>query len=271
MARQAGDEAVTIDLLHAGVAMLCGSGIGFTLGLIGGGGSILAVPMMVYLVGVSDPHVAIGTSAFAVAANAGCNLLPHARAGSVKWRCAAIYAVTGVLGAALGAQIGMRLDGHRLLTLFALVMVAVGVLMLRGRLHGGDPHAQLTRDNAPSVIGYGLGTGAVSGFFGIGGGFLIVPGLIASTGMTMLDAVGSSLVAVSAFGFTTALSYALSGWIDWTLAITFIGGGAVGGLLGAAAARRLATSTGMLRVLFAILVFAVAAYILWKSLMGSPA
>lgn len=268
MAGAADSSAVTIAAIQALLAITCGLGVGFSLGVIGGGGSILAVPLMVYVVGVANPHVAIGTSALAVATNAACNLFPHARARSVKWRCAALYAVTGVVGALAGAQVGMRVDGHRLLALFALVMVAVGILMLRGRAAGGDPAAECNRGNAPTVLGYGFVTGIVSGFFGIGGGFLIVPGLIAATGMPMLNAIASSLVAVSAFGFTTALSYAVAGEIDWLLAATFIVGGIAGGLMGAAPATRLSHTRGALRTGFAILVFAVAAYILWRSLRG---
>src|SRR3569623_78108 len=108
-----------------------GSGglVGFTRGLFGGGGSILAVPLMVYLVGVPDPHVAIGTSALAVAANAGANLVTHARHGNIKWRCAGIYSIAGVVGALLGSTLGKMLDGQKLLFLFALLMLAVGVMM----------------------------------------------------------------------------------------------------------------------------------------------
>ncbi len=252
-------------MIQLALGAASGGIVGFTLGLVGGGGSILAVPLMVYVVGVANPHVAIGTSALAVAANAGGNLVAHARARTVKWRCAALYATAGVTGALGGSTLGKQVDGDRLLALFACVMVVVGVLMLRGRRNAGNPGAECNRDNAPRVLGYGLGTGAVSGFFGIGGGFLIVPGLIASTGMPMLNAVGSSLVAVAAFGITTAANYALSGWVDWPLAATFIAGGLIGGIGGARAARHLAGTTGHLRTLFAGLIFAVAAYVLWRS------
>jgi len=258
-----------LDTTQVALGAVSGSVVGFVLGLIGGGGSILAVPLMVYVVGVASPHVAIGTSALAVAANAGCNLVTHARAGTVKWRCAAIYAAGGVAGALGGSTLGKRIDGHALLALFALVMVVVGVLMLRGRSDVGHPGAQCNRDNAPKVIGYGLGTGIVSGFFGIGGGFLIVPGLIASTGMPILNAIGSSLVAVTAFGVTTAFNYALSGWVDWNLAAVFIGGGIVGGLLGVRMAARLSGTAGLLRTVFAILIFVVAAYILGRYATGT--
>ena len=175
-----------------------GAAVGFTLGLVGGGGSILAVPLMVYLVAVPNPHVAIGTSALAVAANAAIGLAGHARAGTVKWRCGGMYAAAGVLGAFAGSTLGKAVDGQKLLALFALLMIAVGILMLRRRDAAEAPDVQCNRTNAPKVLGFGLGTGAFSGFFGIGGGFLIVPGLIASTGMPMINAVGTSLVAVAA-------------------------------------------------------------------------
>lgn len=239
--------------------------VGFILGLVGGGGSILAVPLMVYVVGVRSPHIAIGTSALAVAVNAATGLLSHARAGTVKWRCAMMYASAGIAGAFAGSTAGKAFDGQRLLFLFALVMIVVGGLMLRGRKNAGDPDAACNRQNAAKVLGYGLGTGAFSGFFGIGGGFLIVPGLIASTGMPMINAVGSSLVAVAAFGLTTAGNYALSGLIDWPLAGAFIAGGLIGGTGGTKAARRLAESRGLLTTVFAGLIFLVAAYMLWKS------
>lgn len=169
-----------------------GSLVGFMLGLVGGGGSILAVPLMIYVVGVHDPHVAIGTSALAVAANAAVGLFHHARQRNVIWHC------------------------------------------------GG------------------------MGFFGIGGGFLVVPGLVGSTGMPMLNAVGTSLVAVTAFGLTTSLNYALSGLVDWPLAGVFIAGGAMGSLIGARVAKRLAGTAGRLTTVFAIVILIVAAYMLWR-------
>lgn len=248
-----------------------GSGgiVGFTLGLVGGGGSILAVPLMVYLVGVSNPHVAIGTSALAVAANAATGLVAHARAGAVKWRCGVIFASAGIAGALAGSTAGKAFDGQRLLFLFAIVMVIVGVLMLRRRSDTGNADAECNRENAPKVLGYGLGTGLVSGFFGIGGGFLVVPGLVGSTGMPMLNAIGTSLVAVTAFGLTTAVNYALSGLVDWPLAGVFIGGGILGGAAGARVAKRLSGTTGRLTTVFAVIIFVVAAYMLWKS-AGAP-
>lgn len=252
------------DILHLALGGLSGALVGLTLGLVGGGGSILAVPLMVYLVGVANPHIAIGTSALAVAANAASSLGHHARAHTVKWRCGAIYALAGIIGAGAGSTLGKAIDGHKLLFLFALVMLVVGVLMLRNRHATGEPGAQCSRENAGKVVGFGLATGAFSGFFGIGGGFLIVPGLLASTRMPMINAVGTSLVAVTAFGLTTAVNYALSGLIDWELAAIFILGGVTGGMAGAALAQRL-SDKGALTSVFAGLIFMIAAYMLWQS------
>ena len=253
-----------IDTLHLGLGALSGALVGFTLGLVGGGGSILAVPLMVYLVGVNSPHVAIGTSALAVAANAATGLLQHARDHNVRWRCGFMYAGAGIVGALAGSTLGKNFDGQKLLFLFALLMIMVGALMLRSRKAEGTPGAACNHRNAPKVLGYGLGTGAFSGFFGIGGGFLIVPGLIASTDMIMINAVGTSLIAVTAFGLTTAANYALSGLVDWALAAVFILGGIGGGYFGTRLAKRL-SGGGQLKTVFAGLIFVVAIYMLWKS------
>lgn len=255
---------MVLEPMQYGLGGLSGALVGFTLGLFGGGGSILAVPLMVYLVGVPNAHMAIGTSAFAVSANAFTNLLGHARAGHVKWRCAGVYSVGGILGAFIGSSIGKLVDGQKLLMLFAFLMIFVGVLMFRKRGSEGNPGAQCSRENVSKVAGFGGVTGIFSGFFGIGGGFLIVPGLIASTGMPILFAIGSSLVAVTAFGLTTALNYAISGYVDWALAGIFIAGGIAGGLAGGVVADHLSTKKGTLNTLFAGLIFAVALYMLYR-------
>lgn len=244
---------------------LAGSAVGFTLGLVGGGGSILAVPLMIYLVGVRDPHMAIGTSALAVAANALIGLTHHARNHHVKWRCAATFAGAGVAGALVGSVVGKAVDGQKLLVLFSLLMLAVAGLMFRSRGHEGDPTVALNAANAPKLVAAGTATGLLSGFFGIGGGFLVVPGLIASTGMPILFAVGSSLVAVTAFGLTTGLSYASSGLVAWGLAGAFIGGGAVGSLGGTRLATRLADRKGALNLVLAVLIVFVALYMLYRT------
>jgi uncharacterized membrane protein YfcA len=244
--------------------------VGFSLGLVGGGGSILAVPLMIYVVGVPSPHLAIGTSALAVGINAAANLLQHARRGAVKWACACVFAVAGVLGAWAGSTLSKMVDGQKLLVLFAVLMLLVGASMLTRRASGGDSAVQLSPQNAPKLIGLGLATGCVSGFFGIGGGFLIVPGLMLATGMPILNAVGSSLVAVAAFATTAAANYALSGLVDWWLALMFIAGGVLGGVAGAHLASKLGKTRGRLNVVFAAVIFAVAIYMLLRS-SGWPA
>jgi hypothetical protein len=256
---------VILSPLQFGLGGFSGILVGFTLGLIGGGGSILAVPLILYLVGIKNPHIAIGTSALAVAANAATGLFNHARAGTVRWQCGGVYAVAGIAGALLGSTAGKAFNGQKLLFLFALLMLVVGILMLRGRRNPGNPAAQCERRNAPKVLSFGFATGLFSGFFGIGGGFLIVPGLIAATGMPVLNAVGTSLVAVTAFGLTTAANYALSGLINWPLAGVFILGGFIGSFGGMRTAKCLSGTTGHLTVVFAILIFAVAAYMLYRS------
>ena len=251
------------------LAILCGGAVGLVLAIIGGGGSILATPLLLYVVGVANPHVAIGTSALAVSVNAFANFVNHARRGNVRWRCALVFAAAGVTGAAIGASVGKQTDSHVLLPLFAVLMIVVGFHMLGRREHEGDANISLSRENAPRLIAYGLGTGALAGFFGIGGGFLIVPGLIGATGMTMLQAIGSSLFSVGAFGATTAASYALDNMIDWRVALLFIGGGLVGGVVGAGFATRLSKQRGALQRVFAGVVFAVAAYMLYRSFVGA--
>ena len=150
---------MTVDTLHYLFGTLSGGLVGFVLGLVGGGGSILAVPLMVYLVGVRDPHVAIGTSALAVAINAAAGVVSHWRAGNVKWRCASVFAAAGVGGAALGSALGKALDGQKLLFLFAIVMVVVGIVMIRRRGATGDPAVRLGRENARQLVAFGAGRG----------------------------------------------------------------------------------------------------------------
>lgn len=258
-------DPATLDLAQMILGALSGVLVGFTLGLVGGGGSILAVPLMVYLVGVPQPHVAIGTAALAVAANAAVGLANHARAGNVRWPCGLTFAGAGIVGALAGSTLGKSFDGDKLLFLFALLMVVIAVVMLRRRGQTGDPSVRISRENAPRLLGYGLGSGAFSGFFGIGGGFLIVPGIVAATGMPMINAVGTSLVAVTAFGLTTAANYAWSGLVDWQLAGVFIAGGALGSWLGLKGAQRLSGTTGRLDMIFALLVLGIAAFMLYRS------
>ncbi len=247
---------VLLSLLSGGVA-------GFALGLVGGGGSILATPLLLYVVGVGSPHLAIGTGATAVSVAALFNFGTHARAGHVRWRSAALFAVVGVGGAVAGSQLGKAVDGHRLLVLFGILMVVVGALMLRPRAEGTAPCYDARSSRRCAVLAFFAGT--ASGFFGVGGGFLIVPCLLFAYSMPMIDAVGSSLLAVCAFSTATAANYARSGLVDWTVAAWFVAGGIGGGFAGMRLACRLGEDKDRLRRLFAGLIFVVAAYVFYRS------
>lgn len=249
------------------LALVSGGLVGFSLALIGGGGSILAVPLLLYVVGVKSPHLAIGTSALSVAVNAFANLIPHGRAGNVRWGPAAIFALAGVAGAFAGSSVGKLIDGRHLLTLFALLMLVVAVLMVRPRRPAAGPVCE-GRTCVVRLALFGFGAGLLAGFFGIGGGFLIVPGLILATGMDIIHAIGTSLVSVGSFGLATAVNYAASGFIEWRIALLFIGGGMLGGWAGAALAQRLAKKRKALNYVFAAAIVGVAVFMLvesWKA------
>ncbi|MDE2167141.1 MAG: sulfite exporter TauE/SafE family protein [Alphaproteobacteria bacterium] len=254
-----------MSLLTAVLSLVSGGIVGFALGMSGGGGSILAVPLLLYVVGVPDPHVAIGTSALAVAVNAFANVIGHWRSGTVKWPCATVFAGAGAVGAAIGSTLGKLTNGSVLLVLFALAMFAVGAAMLRPRMASGDPTVRLDARIAGRLAGIGALTGGISGFFGIGGGFLIVPGIMLGSGMPILNAIGSSLVSVGVFGITTAANYALAGLVAWQIAGVFILGGVGGGILGMRTAIALAARKAVLSRLFAGMVLVVATYMLVRS------
>lgn len=246
-------------------AILSGAFSGFILGLIGGGGSVLATPLLLYVVGVGAPHIAIGTGALAVSMNAYANLIGHARKGHVMWRCAFVFTIVGTIGALIGSTIGKLTDGQVLLFLFGIVMAMVATLMLRPRSVSSADMPVITRRLCVHAGLAALATGATSGLFGIGGGFLIVPALIFSTGMATIYAVGTSLLAVGTFGLATAVNYAASGLVDWKVAAEFLGGGLVGGFIGTMLATRLGASKNTLNRVFAVVVYSVAAYVLYRS------
>jgi uncharacterized protein len=151
-----------------------------------------------------------------------------------------------------------------------MLMLAIAALMFWKGSGGGNVDVRLTRATAstlmPFLLVYGIAVGMLSGFFGIGGGFLIVPALMAATGMSLIFAIGSSLVSVTAFGMTTAANYALSGLIDWTLVALFIVGGIAGGGAGQLLSRRLASHKQALSHTFAAVVAVVGCYVIWRGL-----
>lgn len=252
------------------LSLFSGSLVGFVLRLIGGGGSVLAAPLLVYLVGVKSPHVAIGTSALAVAASAFANLIGHWRAGNVKWSCALTFAASGLIGAGLGSTLGKHFDGQKLLLLFGVVMIVIAAQMFWRRSIEGSADIRLNAETArrlvPALILYGFAVGTLSGFFGIGGGFLVVPGLVAATRMPLIAAIGSSLVSVTIFGAATAANYALSGLVDWRLAALFLVGGVGGGLIAGSVVVRLSKKKRALSVIFAVIIAAVGCYVVYRGI-----
>jgi hypothetical protein len=254
-------------LLMNPLAVLSGIVIGFVQGLIGGGGSVLGVPALIYVVGISDPHLAIGTSALAVAISAVVTLLAYVRSGHVKWRCGAAFTVAGVVGAALGSSLGKTFPGDRLITLFGVLMIVVALALARPI--GGNAGVRLDATSAvrlaPGLLLWGVVVGFMSGFFGIGGGFLAVPGLLIATDMPFVFAIGTSLISVAVFGLATAANYAVSGLVDWGVTAFFLTGGVIGGFAGTRLARTLSSRRHALSRIFAVIVALVGVFLILKA------
>lgn len=183
----------------------------------------------------------------------------------------AVFAGAGVVGALLGAEFAKAIDDHKLLLLSGLLMVVVGLVMFCRQGRTGDASVRLTVDTArellPLLLSNGFAVGVLSGFFGIGGGFLIVSGLMLATRMPLTSTIGTSLVAVSAFGAATAASYAVSGLIDWTVAALLVLGGVAGGGAGVAFGRLLAPWKRALTLIFATTIVAVGVYVQARSVV----
>jgi uncharacterized protein len=238
--------------------------VGLLLTLFGGGGSVLATPWLIYVVGVADTHAAIATSAAAVAVNAATGLVAQARAGRVKWPCAIVFALAGLLGAVIGARAAMEVDGGLLIRAFGGAMIAIAISMLIPRKSEGNPDVHLTAPMVLKLAPIGLVAGLAAGFFGIGGGFLIAPGLMASTGMTLANAAASSLLSVTLFGSATSAAYAAQGLMIWPLFLALVAGGAIGTMVAMPLLRRMETRAKLLRNGFAALVIVVGIYIILR-------
>ncbi len=177
-------------------AVVSGVLVGFSLGLIGGGGSILAIPLFIYFVGIDNVHAAIGTTALAVSLNSFFNFTQHLRLGNADLRIGSIFAGIGVAGVLAGTTLGLITPGSSLLFYFSIVMVGIGIYMLfeRRRERQGAGGNRYGRISLSSLV-----AGFASGYFGIGGGFLIVPSLLYSSSIGMNRTVGTSLLAVGDF------------------------------------------------------------------------
>ena len=245
------------------VELSLGFGIGLSLGLLGGGGSILTVPALVYLVG-QTPQAAMTTSLAIVGANSILGAYFHRAQGYLDWRVALLFGGTGMLVAYLSAGLSQFFSDGMLLVLFASLMLLVGGMMLWRR---SDDNRQDQIHPRPWVIAaVGAGVGLLTGILGVGGGFLIVPALVMLIGLSMSQAVGTSLVIIAANSLAGLMGHLHGQETDLGLVAIFVLAGLAGTSFGARLAHRLPAKR--LRAYFAIFVIVLALFLLWDNLPG---
>lgn len=211
--------------------------VGVALAVLGGGGSILTVPILVYLAG-QDPKQAIAMSLFVVGVTSAVGAVSHARAGRVRWRTGLVFGAAGMAGAYGGGRLAQFVPGTWLLAGFALMMIATAVAMIRGRRDGvqAKQHGELPIGR---VVAEGVAVGLVTGLVGAGGGFLVVPALALLGGLPMAVAVGTSLVVIAMKSFAGLAGYLATVHIDWTLAALVTAAAVAGSLAGGRLAGRI--------------------------------
>ncbi|WP_034935362.1 sulfite exporter TauE/SafE family protein [Erwinia mallotivora] len=245
-----------------------GAMVGFLLALTGGGGSVICVPLLLYVVKIPDIHKVIGTSAMAVAISALFNLCAHARKGHVAWAKGLGVSSVAVLGALTGAALGKAIDGHYLLIPFALLMLVIASVMLRKNRTCTHPGAADVITFPPALVWSGVaGTGVMAGLLGIGGGFLVVPLLVWFFRLSLVSAIATSLMVVFAMGMATSVSYALAGKISVSLTVWLIVGGLPGGMLGVTFANRLKKNEKTINTLFSVMLLLMASYMILQGLI----
>ena len=203
--------------------------VGISLGLLGGGGSILTVPLLAYVAGL-DAKQAIATSLLVVGVTSAVGAVTHARAGRVRWRVAAVFGAAAMAGAYAGGRLAEFVPGNVLLIAFALIMIAAAVAMLRGRKDIGDESAG--KLPVAKIVLQGATVGLISGLVGAGGGFLLVPALALLGGLPMPVAVGTSLVVISMQSFAGFAGHLSGEAIDWKLAGMVTAAAVVGSVIG---------------------------------------
>lgn len=206
--------------------------VGVSLGLLGGGGSILTVPLLAYVAGM-DAKEAIATSLLVVGMTSAVGAISHARAGRVQWRTGLVFGTAGMAGAYGGGLLGAYIPGTVLLIGFAVIMIATAVAMLRGRKDVTAGHESPKSLPVVKIIAEGLVVGLVTGLVGAGGGFLVVPALALLGGLPMPIAVGTSLVVIAMKSFAGFAGYLSSVHINWAMAAAVTAAALVGGLVGA--------------------------------------
>ena len=205
--------------------------VGVSLGMLGGGGSILTVPILVYVAGL-DPKVAIAASLFVVGATSLAGMVSHARQGRVKWRTGLIFGLAGMVGAYSAGLVGGHLPGNILLIAFAVMMVATSLAMLRGRTTGPAHHSADGELPLKRIVVDGLVVGVVTGLVGAGGGFLVVPALVLLGGLPMSVAVGTSLLVIAMKSFAGLAGYLSSVQLPWGLVLGVTAAAIVGSVIG---------------------------------------
>ncbi|OBB57812.1 permease [Mycobacterium sp. 852013-51886_SCH5428379] len=251
------------------IGLALGALIGVLLGLLGGGGSILAVPALVYGMGF-DVEQAIPISLIVVAAASAVGVLPKIRAKQVRWRMAGIFAAAGVPATVAGSAISAHLPPSVLMIGFAVVMVVAGVRMLADQGATGtackiDAGQVNWRRCAPRSLGAGLLVGLLTGLFGVGGGFLIIPALVVVLGVEMSTAIGTSLLIIIANSAAGIASHLHGISVDWQVTGAFVAAAMATSLVAGYFGTR--TDTARLQRWFAYLVFTVTAYVLVDTLL----
>lgn len=229
--------------------------IGVSLGFFGGGGSILTVPLLVYVFGLA-PKEAIASSLLVVAVASLSGAYQHGRAGNVELRVALLFGAAGMLGAYLGARAGAFVDGQLLLLLFAAMMMGTAIAMWRGRR---APASEAVRRAPTRLLAQGFAVGLLTGLIGAGGGFLIVPALALWAGLSMPAAVGTSLVIIVLNTLAGFLGQIAHVDVDYRLVAGVSAAAVAGSFGGARFARRVDPAS--LRRAFAGFVLAMAAVI----------
>ncbi|MES9537712.1 TSUP family transporter [Actinomadura sp. NPDC000600] len=216
------------------LTLIASLAIGVSLGLLGGGGSILTVPILVYVAGV-EAKQAIAMSLFVVGATSLAGILPHARAGRVRWRTGLLFGGAGMAGAYAGGRLAAFIPGGVLLGAFAVMMAVTAVAMLRSRRTPTGTHADRPIFR---ILAEGVTVGLVTGLVGAGGGFLVVPALVLLGGLSMPVAVGTSLLVIAMKSFAGLAGYLSSVHIDWPLTLAVTAAAVLGGLAGSRLAGR---------------------------------
>lgn len=231
--------------------------VGVSLGLLGGGGSILTVPLLAYVAGL-EPKPAIATSLLVVGVTSAVGAITHARAGRVRWRVAAVFGAAAMTGAYAGGRLAHFVPGNVLLIAFSLIMIAAAVAMLRGRRDVTDESAGPLP--VAKIVLQGATVGMISGLVGAGGGFLLVPALALLGGLPMPVAVGTSLVVISMQSFAGFAGHLSGAAIDWKLAGMVTAAAVVGSVIGGRLTSYIEAAT--LRKAFGWFVLAMAALVL---------